>query len=78
MAFVIGIWGGPRRRYAAIKFVLYTMAGSAFMLVGMLYLVLRHAQTDGRSTFDIVTLYGTPLTLHRAGAGCSPPSPSRS
>src|SRR4029079_14065486 len=62
MVFVIGIWGGPRRRYAAVKFVLYTMAGSALMLVAMLYVVLRHAATKGTLTFDILTLYDTPLT----------------
>ncbi|MBM4265961.1 MAG: NADH-quinone oxidoreductase subunit M [Deltaproteobacteria bacterium] len=61
MAFVLGIWGGPRRYYATIKFVLYTMAGSALMLVAMLYLVLAHAKT-GTLTFDIVTLYDTPLS----------------
>jgi NADH-quinone oxidoreductase subunit M len=60
MAFVLGIWGGSRRYYAAIKFVLYTMAGSALMLVAILYLVLRHAQS-GPLTFDIVSLYDTPF-----------------
>ena len=62
MALIIGIWGGPRRRYAAVKFVLYTMGGSALMLVAMLYVVLRHAQTTGVLSFDIVTLYATPLS----------------
>ncbi|MBI4504055.1 MAG: NADH-quinone oxidoreductase subunit M [Chloroflexi bacterium] len=38
MFLLIGIWGGPRREYAAIKFVLYTLAGSAAMLVGILVL----------------------------------------
>jgi NADH-quinone oxidoreductase subunit M len=38
MYLLIGIWGGQRRIYATIKFVLYTMAGSALMLVGILYL----------------------------------------
>lgn len=36
MYFLIGIWGGPRRHYAAIKFFLYTLAGSVLMLVGIL------------------------------------------
>ncbi len=36
MFFVIGVWGGPRRRYATIKFVLFTMSGSALMLAAML------------------------------------------
>jgi NADH-quinone oxidoreductase subunit M len=61
MFFVIGIWGGPRRRYATMKFVLFTMSGSALMLAGMIYLVLRHAQTHPL-TFDIVTLYSANLT----------------
>jgi len=61
MVFVIGIWGGPRRRYAAIKFVIYTMAGSALMMIAMLYLVLVHAKT-GQLSFDILTLYDTKLT----------------
>jgi NADH-quinone oxidoreductase subunit M len=38
MFLVIGIWGGPRRVYATIKFFLYTFAGSVFMLVGIIYL----------------------------------------
>jgi NADH-quinone oxidoreductase subunit M len=38
MAFLIGIWGHDRRIYAAVKFFIYTMAGSAFMLVGILWL----------------------------------------
>ena len=36
MYFLIGIWGGPRRHYAAIKFFLFTLAGSVLMLVGIL------------------------------------------
>jgi NADH-quinone oxidoreductase subunit M len=61
MFFIIGVWGGPRRRYATIKFVLFTMTGSALMLAAMIYLVLRHAQTSAL-TFDIVTLYNVQLT----------------
>ena len=61
MVFVIGIWGGPRRRYAAIKFVVYTMAGSALMMIAMLYVVLVHAKT-GQLSFDVVTLYDTKLS----------------
>jgi NADH-quinone oxidoreductase subunit M len=40
MYFLIGMWGGPRRVYAAVKFFLYTMAGSIFMLLAILYLGL--------------------------------------
>ncbi len=38
MYFIIGIWGGEDRIYAAVKFVLYTLVGSLLMLVGILYL----------------------------------------
>jgi len=42
MYFLIGIWGGPRREYAAIKFFLYTLAGSVLMLVAVLALYMRY------------------------------------
>ncbi|MCK6555889.1 NADH-quinone oxidoreductase subunit M [Candidatus Binatia bacterium] len=62
MFFVIGIWGGARRRYATIKFILYTMVGSALMFVAMMYLAFKHAQTNP-ITFDIVSLYNVSLTF---------------
>jgi len=50
MYFIIGVWGGERRIYAAVKFVLFTLAGSLLMLVGILYLgYLAHAQTGAWS-----------------------------
>ncbi len=61
MFFLIGIWGGPNRRYATIKFVLFTMIGSAFMLVAILYLAWTNAQS-GNLTFDIRELYDVALT----------------
>jgi len=61
MFFLIGIWGGPNKRYATIKFVLFTMVGSALMLVSILYLGWRHA-AGGPLTFEIAKLYGTPLS----------------
>jgi len=52
MYFIIGVWGGQRRVYAAVKFVLFTLAGSLLMLVGIIYLSsLQHAQT-GTWSFD--------------------------
>ncbi|MGE3269446.1 MAG: NuoM family protein [Chloroflexota bacterium] len=48
MFLLIGIWGGARREYAAMKFIIYTIAGSAFMLVGILALFF----TTGVGTFD--------------------------
>ncbi len=53
MYFLIGIWGGERRIYATIKFVLYTMAGSALMLVGILALYFQNG-----NSFDLTTLSG--------------------
>jgi len=50
MYFLIGIWGGPRRVYAAIKFFLYTMAGSILMLLAILWLGVNGG------TFDLVRL----------------------
>jgi NADH-quinone oxidoreductase subunit M len=49
MYFLIGVWGGENRVYAAIKFVLYTMAGSLLMLVAILYLFF----ANGATTFDL-------------------------
>jgi NADH-quinone oxidoreductase subunit M len=65
MYFLIGLWGGPRRIYAAVKFFLYTMAGSILMLVAILFLGIK---TD---TFNIPTmlarlpdLYATSINLN--------------
>jgi NADH-quinone oxidoreductase subunit M len=61
MYFLIGIWGGPRRQYAAIKFFLYTMAGSILMLLAILWLGIRGG------TFYLPDLIGMdiPLNLER-------------
>jgi NADH-quinone oxidoreductase subunit M len=56
MYFIIGIWGGARRVYAAIKFFLYTFAGSVLMLVAILAVVWWYAKNGGPLTFDILTL----------------------
>ncbi|MBM3325305.1 MAG: NADH-quinone oxidoreductase subunit M, partial [Calditrichaeota bacterium] len=57
MYFLIGVWGGPRRVYAAVKFFLYTMAGSVLMLVGILYLYFQTGDpVTGQRTFDILTI----------------------
>jgi NADH-quinone oxidoreductase subunit M len=52
MYFLIGIWGGPRREYAAIKFFLYTLAGSVLMLLALLALYF----TQSPHTFDMIKL----------------------
>ena len=57
MYFLIGIWGGPRKLYANIKFFLYTLFGSVFMLVGILALYYAHGSMTGDYTFNILKLY---------------------
>jgi NADH-quinone oxidoreductase subunit M len=57
MYFLIGIWGHERRIYAAIKFFLYTMAGSVLMLVAFLVLY----KASGRGTFDLLELVRNPV-----------------
>ncbi len=61
MYFLIGVWGGPRRIYATLKFVLYTMAGSVLMLLAMIALAFLHRGTTGRLTFDLLELIGGPI-----------------
>ena len=56
MYFLIHIWGGERRAYAALKFFLFTAAGSILMLVGMVVLAWIHQQQYGSMTFDLVEL----------------------
>jgi NADH-quinone oxidoreductase subunit M len=56
MYFIIGLWGGARRVYAAIKFFLYTFIGSVLMLVAILAIVWSYSNNGGRVTFDILTL----------------------
>ncbi len=57
MYFIIGVWGGERRIYAAIKFFIYTMAGSLLMLLGIMYMY----RVAG--TFDVFKLYGYHFSL---------------
>ncbi len=56
MYFLIGIWGHERRIYAAVKFVLYTMAGSILMLVGIIWLHNLSATVMPGGTFDLPTI----------------------
>jgi NADH-quinone oxidoreductase subunit M len=68
MYFLIGIWGGARRLYAAIKFFLYTLAGSVVMLLGILALYFHSRKLPGLSetgTFDVTEWYrmGIPAEL---------------
>ncbi len=57
MFLIIGIWGGPRRVYATIKFFLYTFLGSVFMLIAMIYMYVQ------AGTYDIAAFHHLPLTL---------------
>jgi NADH-quinone oxidoreductase subunit M len=59
MYLLIGIWGGPRKLYAAIKFFLYTLAGSVLMLLGILFLYFHHHILTGVYTFSVTALYET-------------------
>jgi NADH:ubiquinone oxidoreductase subunit 4 (subunit M) len=84
MYLLIGIWGGPRKLYAAIKFFLYTLAGSVLMLLGILFLYFHHHTLTGVYTFSLPDLYATAPKIRPSGhapSGCSSrsssPSPSR-
>ena len=61
MYLVIGGWGGERRVYAAVKFFLYTMFGSAFLLIAILVLYAKSGSLPGGSTFDLRQLSGLAL-----------------
>jgi NADH-quinone oxidoreductase subunit M len=56
MYLIIGVWGGPARIYAAIKFILYTLTGSVLMLVAILALYFQHGEATGTYTFDLPVL----------------------
>jgi len=58
MFLIIGVWGGPRRVYATIKFFLYTFLGSVFMLVALIYLYLKSGDS-----FSILDFHAMPLSL---------------
>ena len=62
MYFIVGVWGGERRIYAAIKFFLYTAFGSLLMLVGILYLFWKAKTVLGVATFAYADLLQVPLT----------------
>ena len=59
MYIIIGVWGGPKRVYAAFKFFLYTLAGSLLMLVALVYLYFKSG-----GSFDIQAWHKLPLSLH--------------
>ena len=57
MFILIGVWGGPRRVYASLKFFLYTFLGSVFMLVGLIYLYLKGG------SWQLADMYALPLSM---------------
>jgi NADH-quinone oxidoreductase subunit M len=61
MYLVIGIWGGSRRIYATVKFVIYTLIGSLLMLVAILAVVIAHAAGGNEFTFAYESLRGFPF-----------------
>jgi NADH-quinone oxidoreductase subunit M len=62
MYFIIGIWGGNRRIYAAMKFFLFTMAGSLLMFLAILYVAIRHHGATGVWSFALEDLYRLTFT----------------
>ena len=62
MVFIIGIWGGSKRLYSAIKFFIFTFLGSLFMLIGILALYFYHGKMTGVYTFDATTLFQNPVS----------------
>ena len=64
MYLLIGVWGNPARRiYAAIKFFLFTMAGSVLMLVAILVVYFVNLKATGKPSFDVLELYKTAIPL---------------
>jgi NADH-quinone oxidoreductase subunit M len=61
MFLIIGVWGGPRRVYATLKFFLYTFLGSVFMLVALIYMYLKTV-TLGGGDYSIAAFQALPLT----------------
>jgi NADH-quinone oxidoreductase subunit M len=57
MYFLVGVWGGPRRLYATMKFFIYTMAGSLFMLVGIIALIFLAEEQLGQMTASVLDFY---------------------
>ncbi len=55
MFLIIGIWGGANRRYASLKFILYTMAGSLFLLIGLIMMAFLNRKLGGGFSFDMAS-----------------------
>ena len=64
MYFIIGVWGGPRKLYAAIKFFLYTLAGSVLLLLGILALYFYQHSVTGIWSFNILDFQQLDIPIH--------------
>src|SRR5262249_7167173 len=63
MFIIIGVWGGPRRVYATLKFFLYTFLGSVLMLVALIYMYLKTCDA-GKCSYEISAFQQLPLSLN--------------
>ena len=72
MYFIVGVWGGPRRIYAAVKFFVFTMAGSVFMLVAILYLAWFHHQQTGVWSYSYLDFLQTAPLIPSTGGLFAP------
>ncbi len=63
MYLLIGVWGGPRRIYAAIKFFLFTMVGSVLMLLAIMVLYFHYGAESGSYTFNLFDLYNANIPI---------------
>ncbi len=64
MYLIIGVWGGKNRIYAAVKFFIFTIAGSLLMLLGIIYVVFLAMHQNGRISFAITDLYALGIPAH--------------
>ncbi len=69
MYFLIGVWGGPRKLYAAIKFFLYTLVGSVLLLLGILALYFMYPTIAAQHP-EIAAQFGTAADVRRSGVPC--------
>lgn len=72
--FLVGAFGGARRREATTKFVIYTMVGSLLMLVGIVYVATSHYMATGAWDFSLPALYGQHYAVTNAGAFFASPA----
>ncbi len=57
MYFIVGIWGGPKRIYATVKFFIFTMSGSVLMLIAMIYMMFLNMETTGVMSANLIDWY---------------------